>query len=279
MMTMKRFGLRASALMAALSVSGCFAFVTKEEGRELKQQIDDVKTLSAKNELRAAELAKELDEQLKRLRSVVDEATKVVTRNSADVGLQVQKLQTDLAQLTGRIDDLQHAQDALTKQFQDYRAASDTKIEQLVNASATAKNPPMPETPDALYAEAEKRLAAQQWQEARRLFEGFVNRYPADQRAARAQYNVGEAYAAEKRYANAIGAYTKVVDNFPKSDVVPDAMYKNGLAFYTLKYCGDAKVYFQELLKRYPRTTWKKDASEELKKLTRDQKNKAVCTS
>ena len=271
----KKLGL----MLAVAATSGCFAFTTKEEGRELKQQIDDVRTLSAKNELRAAELAKELDEQLKRLRSVVDEATKVVTRNSADVGLQVQKLQTDLAQLTGRIDDLQHAQDALTKQFQDYRAASDTKLEQLVNNSAQAKNPPMPETPDALYAEGEKRMAAQQWQDARRLFEGFVNRYPQDPRAARAQYNIGEAYAGEKRYANAIGAYTKVVDNFPKSDVVPDAMYKNGLAFYALKYCGDAKVYFQELLKRYPRTSWKKDANEELKKLVRDQKNKAVCAS
>ncbi len=265
--------------LSAVLLSGCFAFTTKEEGRELKQQIDEVKNLSAKNELRAAELAKQLDEQLARLRAVVDEATKVVTRNSADVGLQVQKLQTDLAQLTGRIDDLQHAEDALTKQFQDYRAASDTKIEQLVNASTTAKNPPLPENADALYAEATKRLQAEQWQEARRLFEAFVNRYPADPRAARAQYNIGEAYATEKRYAYAIKAYTMVVDNFPKSDVVPDAMYKNGLAFYALKYCGDAKIYFQELLKRYPRTSWKKDAVDELKKLSRDLKNRAVCTS
>jgi tol-pal system protein YbgF len=272
----RRFGV---LLLLAASTSGCFAFVTKEEGRELKQQIDDVRTLSAKNEVRAAELAKELDEQLKRLRSVVDEATKVVTRNSADVGLQVQKLQTDMAQITGRVDDLQHASDALTKQFQDYRAASDTKLEQLVNNSSTAKNPPMPETPDALYAEADKRLKASEWQEARRLFEGFVNRYPQDPRAARAQYSIGEAYAGEKRYANAIGAYTKVVDNFPKSEVVPDAMYKNGLAFYTLKYCGDAKVYFQELIKRYPRTSWKREAAEQLKKLSHDQKNKSVCSS
>jgi tol-pal system protein YbgF len=277
---MSRTGLRVAAVaLLGATGSGCFAFVTKEEGRELKQQIEDVRTLSAKNELRAAELAKELDEQLKRLRSVVDEATKVVTRNSADVGLQVQKQQTDLAQLTGRIDDLQHAQDALTKQFQDYRAASDTKLEQLVNASTTAKNPPMPETPDALFAEGEKRLQAQQFQDARRLFEGFVNRYPADPRAARAQFNIGEAYAGEKRYANAIGAYTKVVDNFPKSDAVPDAMFKNGLAFYQLKYCGDAKVYFQELIKRYPKTTWKAQANEQLKKLTKDQKNHAVCAS
>ena len=45
----------------------------------------------------------------------------------------------DLAQITGRLEDLQHTSDALTKQFQDYRAASDTKLEQLTN-SLTAAN-------------------------------------------------------------------------------------------------------------------------------------------
>ena len=137
----------------------------------------------------------------------------------------------------------------------------------------------MPETPDALFAEAEKRLRRSSGGRAPAL-RSLRQSLPDRRRArAKAQYNIGEAYCGEKRYANAIGAYTKVVDNFPKSDVVPDAMYKNGIAFYALKYCGDAKVYFQELLKRYPKTNWKKDATEELKKLTRDQKNKAVCAS
>lgn len=266
-------------VVAALFCGGCFAFVTKEEGREIKQQIEEVKGLSANNEVKAAELAKQMDQQLKRLKQVVDEATKVVTRNSADVGQTVEKLQTDLGQLQGRVDDLVHAQDALTKQFQDFRASSDTKLEQLTNTMTAAKSPPMPETPDALFAEASSRLAAGQWADARRLYEAFVNRYAADARAAKAQYSIGEAYAGEKRFANAIGAYTKVVDNFPKSDVVPDAMYKNGLAFYQLKYCSDAKVYFQELLRRYPKTGWKKDAGDQLKNLARDAKNRAVCAS
>jgi tol-pal system protein YbgF len=262
-----------------LPLAGCFAFMTKQEGKELKDQLDEVRNLSTKNEQKAGELAKQMDEQLARLKQVVDEATKVVTRNSADVGLSVQKLQTDLGQITGRIDDIQHALDAITKQFQDYRAASDTKLEQLTNATTTAKSPPVPETADGLFAEAEKRLAAQQWADARRLLEAFINRYPNDGRAAKAQFDIGEAYMGEKRYANAIGAYTKVVDNFPKSEIVPDAMFKNGVAFYALKYCSDAKVYFQELLKRYPKTNWKKDANDQLKNLSRDLKNKAVCAS
>src|SRR5262249_23597325 len=160
--------------------------------------------------------------------AVIDEAARVVTRNSANLGDTVQQHTTQLGELNGRLDDIQHAQDALTKQFQDFRAATDTKLEQLINQLTTAKNPPLPETADALFAEGEKRLTAGQNLEARRLFDAFINRYPTDSRAAKAQFAIGDAYNAEKKYANAIGAYTKVVENFPKSEVVPDAMYKNG---------------------------------------------------
>ena len=33
-----------------------------------------------------------------------------------------------------------------------------------------------------------------------------------------------ELYLAESKFANAIGAFSKVIDNFPKSEAVPDAM-------------------------------------------------------
>lgn len=266
-------------VVSAVLLSGCFAFVTKEEGREIKQQIEDVKGLSSQNEVKAAELAKQMDVQLKRLKQVVDEATKVVTRNSADVGQTVEKLQTDLGQLQGRVEEMQHSQDALMKQFQDFRANSDTKLEQLTNAANASKAPPIPETPDAVFADAEKKLAAQQWLEARRLFDAFVNRYPTDARAGKAQFNIGEAYAGEKRLQNAIVAYEKVVTSFPKSDVAPEAMYKNGLLYFQLKYCTDARTYFMELLRRYPKTTFKKEANEQLKNLQRDAKNKNICLS
>src|SRR5262245_46497081 len=133
------------AWWCALALSaGC---VTMEEGQKMHDEIASIRDMSTKNEARAAELAKEMDRQLKRLKEVVDEATKVVTRNSADVGQRVEKLETDLGQVTGRIDDIQHGMDALTKQFQDYRAASDTKLEQLTNEMTQAKNPPIPTTP------------------------------------------------------------------------------------------------------------------------------------
>ena len=95
---------------------------------------------------------------------------------------------------------------------------------------------------DATIEWIQKRFEAKQFNDSRRLFDAFIARFPTDGRAATAQYLIGEAYFAEGKYANAIGAYSKVIDNFPKAENVPDAMYRNGLAFYALKYCGKPKV-------------------------------------
>jgi tol-pal system protein YbgF len=256
----------------------CTGCLTLEDGEKIRAEIRDVKSTSAKNEMRAADLGKQLDEQLAKLKAAVEDA-RVATRNSADVGGKLDKVQMELAQLNSRVDEMQRASDAITKAFQDYRASSDTKLEQLTNQTTAAKAPPLPETADGVYAEGEKRLAAQQWQDARRVFGAFINRYPTDARAPKAQYSVAEAYFGEKRFANAIREYRAIIDTYPKSDLVPEAMYKSGQAYYALKYCDDAKTFFQELVKRYPKTNRKKDVADQLKKLTKDARNKDACTS
>src|SRR5262249_21543108 len=154
---------------------------------------------------------------------------------------------------------------AFNKNFTEYKAQTEGKLETLLNATTNQKQPPIPDSADAIYNQAQQRFNEKQWLEARRLYGAFVDRFQSDGRAAKAQYQIGESYLSEAppRYANAISAFTKLIDNFPKSEMVPDAMYRNGTAFYALKYCSDARVYFQELLRRYPKTEWKKDTNEQ----------------
>ena len=52
---------------------------------------------------------KEYKEQVLRLRKVLDEATALLTRNSADVGAKAAKAEQDIAALQGRIEKLSHA--------------------------------------------------------------------------------------------------------------------------------------------------------------------------
>lgn len=262
----------------ALSLAGC-GYAKEEALKAVQDDLAQLKASYDKQSQLVTELKKssgEHDGKIQKLNDLVDQANNGV-RTSANLGLEVEKLKTDLASTNGRVDDVTNQTNALRKEFTDYRGTSDTKLEQLTNATTTAKAPPVPETADGVFTEAKKRYDGKQWNDARRLFDAFIARYASDSRASTAQFLIGESYLAESKFANAIGAFSKVIDNFPKSEAVPDAMYKNGTAFYALKYCGDAKIYFQELLRRYPKTEWKVDANEQLKKLTKDLKNKAVC--
>ena len=266
-----------------LSLGGCFMYATKEDFQIAQKDIADLNDRLKKQEDRhAAELAKinsDTASQMARLKELTEQATEVVTRNSANLGQDVDVLKQQLAVITGRVDVNENSLTGLSKSFNDFRAVADTEVEKLKMQSGSAASPPVPDTPDGLFAEARKHYEAKEYGEAHRLLDAFINRYPKDVRAAQALYLQGDSYFLERKFPAAINTFGKVIDLFPKSEVAPDAMYKNGQAFYALKYCGDARIYFQELLRRYPKTEWKKDATDQIKRIQRDIKNHDLCTS
>jgi tetratricopeptide (TPR) repeat protein len=100
---------------------------------------------------------------------------------------------------------------------------------------------------------------------------------PAEVKEAKAQYQLGEKFAREKRFKEAIGAYTQVIERAPDKDVVAEAMYACGVAFSELKYCGDAKFYFEKLLERFPHGAHDDDARQRLRELERVRNDKTRC--
>lgn len=277
--TIARFSLLA---FLSLEAGGCFMYATKEDLQIAQQDISDLKAkLKKQDEQHAAELAKmegDTSAQMKKLKELTEQATQVVTRNSANLGQDVDQLKQQIATVTGRVDVNENTLNGLSKSFNDYRATSDTKLEKLEIQQPTAKTPPVPDTPDGLFGEAKKHYDAKEFTETHRLLDAFINRYASDPRHAQAMYMQADSYFQEKKFPAAIGTFGKLIDTYPKSEIAADAMYKNGMAFYSLKYCGDARIYFQELLRRYPKTEWKKDAGEQIKKIQKDIKNKDLCT-
>ena len=273
------------AVLSSLALVGCGSFfISREEGTTMQTELDDLKKKTKKLETENAELRKANEDAEVQLKNLVDEATRVVTRNSANLGQELDKAKSDVGVLTGRMEHVEGRVSALEQ-----KTDANTKTLDLMRTSASEKPggsaqpaPPkttIPDTADALFAEAKKRYDNKEYPASRPLFDAFVTKYPADPRASSALYLVGEGFYSEGKFANAIGAFSKVVEKYPGAESAPDAMYKNGLAFYSLKYCGDARIYFQELLRRYPKSTWKRDALEQLKKLQKDMKNKDVCQS
>ncbi len=256
-----------------LSTAQCW--VPTEEGQRMQQEISQLQQRSQQSK---QELSEKLQGQSEELNKLLDEARRLTTR-LADSSQKSDKLQADLLMLQGKLEETQRTLEALQKQFTDYRAQSDTHLEQIGNTIATIKNPPLPDNPEGLFAAGKEKLDTRQYNEARRIFEAFVNRYPTDARAARAQLNIGEAYFQEAKYANSLIALRKVIDNFPKSEEVETALFKSGQAFFLIKKCNEARMFFQELLRLYPKTRLKGEANEQIKEISRSGKNKATCES
>jgi tol-pal system protein YbgF len=256
---------------------GCMWFTTKDEGQELKEAIAQLRKQMDTRDAELTRATTEAKAQVSKLRDVLEQATNLVTRNSADLGLQVQKAAADLATLVGKVEEIAHSLDSLGKQFGEYRAQTDVKLEGLVTKTAGAQNPPAPEGKDQLFDEAYKRYQASQFEEARRLFRTFITRFSRDDRADNAQYWIGQSYFEERKFAAAIAEFKKVSDNFPGSDALDGAMYGMALAFAELKYCTEGEAYLQDLMKRFPRSPLIEKAGKKIKEIRKNKRNKKLC--
>src|SRR5258708_30222614 len=100
------------------------ACVTSGEGDKMKAQLADLRARLDEIDKRDADYK----EQVARLRKVLDQATALLTPNSAHVGAQAAKAETDIAALQGRIEELAHA--AEQREQRDRQSADDrTRLE------------------------------------------------------------------------------------------------------------------------------------------------------
>lgn len=259
-----------------LSLGLLASCVTTDEGRRMQEQILELQQRSLKNELGGVELKNEMQKQADDLRKLLDEA-KRLTVSLADASQKAERVQLDIMQVQGKFDDIQRQLDGLQRSFSDYRNQSDNKLGQI--SSTLAKNPPIPESPDALFTEAQTHYQAGRYAEARYMLDAFITRHASDGRAARAQAMVGDSHYAEGKYRYAIYAYTKILDNFPRSEEVEIAIFKNGQSFLQLKYCKEAKAYFEQFLSRYPKSKFRSEANERLKEISQKSKDRNACTT
>jgi tetratricopeptide (TPR) repeat protein len=77
-----------AAAPALALLGGCFWATTKSEGQALRKDVTSLETRIGTKE-------QALDDQINQLKKVLDDATKLLKRNSADLGLEVEQLRAD----------------------------------------------------------------------------------------------------------------------------------------------------------------------------------------
>jgi TolA-binding protein len=253
--------------------SGC---VTTKEGEKMQAEINGLRTRLDDIDKRD----KEYKEQVVRLRKVLDEATRLLTRNSADVGAKADKAEQDIAALQGRLEEMSHTLEQQGRQSADDRNRLETRLaalEQTQTKIVDKVAPTMPDDKDQLWQQAGQRLSSGQRDDGRRFYRVFIQRFPQDPRAPQAYLAIGMSFVQETKYPNAAAEFQKVLDAYPRSPEVPEAMWQLSLSFVQLHFCTDARSLLGDLVKRYPRSSRATDAKSELRSIAKLPK--AACTS
>jgi tol-pal system protein YbgF len=214
-----------------------------------------------------------------------------IAANQAEAGQRLDEVQANLRELRGRIEELEHSNEALSKQQRDLYADLDKRIAAAGGAAtgatggagggagaaadATADNAaarapaggPPSSVEQAVYAQAFDALKAGSYSVAVAGFKDFLSTYPASPLAENAQYWLGEAYYVNHDYEAAGGAFRTVLKKWPGSRKAPDALLKLGYTQAAQKQYAAARATLDEVTKKYPGSDSAKLAAERLRRL------------
>ena len=140
--------------------------------------------------------------------------------------------------------------------------------------------PPIPGTPaassappatapsaDLLYSNGLRDLNGKKYDLAAQEFGDYLRFYGTTDLASNAQFYLGEILFAQQQYQQAIDAYSKVIDNYPRSFKIAPAHLKRALALITLGEKTSGVSELRMVVKSYPGTDEEKRAKAKLQEL------------
>jgi tol-pal system protein YbgF len=148
-------------------------------------------------------------------------------------------------------------------QMQEGSVASDAKATESPAAAPEVKQTPAPKQ-DAVQASGDEKQQYQQAYEALRNghtaqaiaeFNALLGKNPKGEYANNAQYWLGEAYRVNQDIDSARKAFNSVVENYPSSSKVPDALLKLGTIEIDQKNAVKAREYLTRVTVDFPSST------------------------
>lgn len=263
-----------SVLLLCTMLSGCFWATTKSEGESLRK---DVTQLQARMDAKQ----KELDGQISKLQQVLEEATTLLKRNSANLGADVDKLANDVRVASGLAQSINTNITELKTAFETYRKSNDARLdglEQRLGQMESGK-PSANSSPEDLWRLGVTAYEAARYGEAVEIYRRLASSFPTHEKADDALYFRGQAHGKLLEWEKAIGAYQSLLQKFPDGALTDDGLYFAAVAAQQLKACGEGRIYLDTLKKKFPKSNVAKQGAELDATLKRDAKNKAKCAS
>jgi tol-pal system protein YbgF len=224
------------------------------------------------------------------------------SQSMVDMLQRVEELQSEVRQLRGRIDELEHENAAMRKEQHDLyndlskrigggqagtadtgeagssagaaggaagtaaTAGSAGGAAGGAGGEAAGSNQPS-SVEQTVYDQSFDALKAGSYSVAITSFKNFLSSYPQSSLAPNAQYWLGEAYYVDRDYDSAANAFRAVVRKWPDSAKAPSALLKLGFAQYEQKQYAAARATLTQVTQKYPGSDPAKQAADRLRRI------------
>jgi len=280
------------SLLAA--VSGCLT--TRAEGDQLRSDVSALKdeTAHLQTELADARAQRELTKKLEARVVELEGTLSTLRQSDADGGVQIEKLVAEVQTLRGELEQARHELGEQKATVESILARPPVAVATAATAPKVAEDPTKPtqiggeDVPvDAKehYAFAKRLFDDKKFAESAEGFDLFLTRHASgnellDNAAfwkAESYYQLGLAatdkVGKEKAYKQAILSYQRVLET-PKSAKGDGALFKIGLSFEQLGFQEEARVFYEELLTKHPKSPLAAEGKKRLAALKPKKKTK-----
>ncbi len=270
---------RPLALVALLSAGGCF--YPADRGKLLEARVDKLESekrgleeeLLKQKQLLQAQLPR-LDSQFERAQQALETLEKAARSNDANIGVQLELVKNDMAQLRGSIEEYVHKIGELESALAELRngaTAQQVKPADLPKAKAEATEKPADRKE---FLELVQKKLSEEPAVGRQLAMEWLRKYPKDALAPKAHYALGSSYFEAKDYRAALSEFGEIVKNFGKSEQAPPALLKSSECFAALKMKTESQLMLEEIVRSYPKSDAAKTAKSRLDELKKGGKKK-----
>ena len=258
-MRIMKSGILVLGIVCCLATSSCVT--TKAEGEQMMADISRLKNEISTLQQDRSDLSITVDKKLESFDSRISALEDVTYRQANTESMEKERLRSEIASLRGQ---LEEAQRGFEQGLKEDEMAPKEKEDHFTWAKAAFD--------EGNFSAAFVRV------------DSFLEKYKDDvQFGASAHLMKGDAAvelgknenskpAKKEYYKKAVAAYYDLLTRFPKSPRLPEAYYKVGEALETMGFTKDAKVAYEEVSKKYKKSSFAKKANQRLQALNKKKK-------
>ena len=247
-------GLGRTAPLAALLiplVCGSCFFATKQDFEKLQEDIVGVRASSSAVDSVQRAQLVEVSRTVRTLNDSINALSRRLSAMRTASESEMTAMKEDISQL-------QDLSGQSEQRLREMRAAVEEKTRQQDQAptpdSASGAAPTTGPGPAQLLQAGRDQLLKGGNVAARSAFSELISRYPKSELVPEAMFFTAQAYTAERNLDAADKEYQALITRYPSSPRVPTAMYKRAVQLQAAKKTAEAKKLFQDIIKRFPRS-------------------------